>query len=312
MLVLTASLGPVGARSQAPTERGAARLVIDAVAFDRNGAPVVDLKQEEMEVWIGHFRVPIETFTVVTPATDQRAGRLTVLVLDDVTLPIPLAERARDVARRFVNRMLPGDRMAIVTLDGSSMETTDDRTRLIRTIDAYGVRSAGLMPVDRLGEHVLKTIGTLSRQMIEAPRLRSGQAGGERKTIVAIGSGWLFDRPIPPASEGMNPRQEWIGAMQAMALANVNFYVIDPAGVGITRVDGGAAGFARETGGLAFLSTNDPNGAADRIMREAANYYLLGVGDPPVGRGADLRELDVRVLRRGVSVRARRTITGGS
>lgn len=303
-LVLIATIGPAGAGPQTPVERGSARLLIDAVAFDRNGAPVVDLKPEEMEVWIGHFRVPIETFTAVTPATDRRTGRLTVLVLDDVTLPLPLAGRAQDVARRFVNRMLPGDRMAIVTLDGSSMESTDDRTRLLRTIDAYGVRSAGLIPIDRLGEHVLTTIGALSRQMVEA--------GLERKTIVAIGSGWLFDRPIPPPAVGLDPRREWIGAMQAMALANVNLYVIDPAGVGISRADGGASGFARETGGLAFVSTNDLNGAADRIMREAANYYLIGVGDPPVGRGADLRELDVRVLRRGVSVRARRTITGGS
>ena len=97
-----------------------------------------------------------------------------------------------------------------------------------------------------------------------------------------------------------------------MALANVSLYVIDPAGVSMARVDSGGTGFARETGGFAFTSTNDLNGAADRIMREAANYYLIGVGDPPVGRGADLRELDVRVLRRGVSVRARRTIVGGS
>jgi hypothetical protein len=88
--------------------------------------------------------------------------------------------------------------------------------------------------------------------------------------------------------------------------------VIDPAGVSMARADGGGTGFARETGGLAFIATNDLNGAADRILRDAANYYLLGVGDPPVGRGADLREVDVRVLRKGVTARARKTITGGS
>jgi hypothetical protein len=110
----------------------------------------------------------------------------------------------------------------------------------------------------------------------------------------------------------MDPRREWIGAMQAMALANVNLYVIDPAGMMVGRADSGTTGFARETGGFAFMSTNDLTGAADKIMREAANYYLIGVGDPPVGRGADLRELDVKVLRRGVTVRSRRTITGGS
>lgn len=299
-LVFIAATGPAG--HPAPVERTAPRLLIDAVAIDRRGLPVMDLTAAEVEVWIGHFRVPIETFAAVTPAAGP--GRLTVLVLDDVTLPLPLAGRARDVARRFVNRMLPGDRLAIVSLDGSSMDSTDDRTRLLRAIDAYGVRSAGLMPLDRLGEHVLKTIGALSRQMVEA--------GGQRKTIVAIGSGWLFDRPIPPPATGLDPRKEWIGAMQAMAQAHVNLYVIDPSGVSTPRVDSGGAGFARETGGLAFIATNDLNGAADQIMREAANYYLIGVADPPVGRGADLRELDVRVLRRGVTVRARRTITGGS
>lgn len=300
-LVLVALVSAPG-RPQAPSERGPGKIQIDMVAVDKNGLPVADLEPGEVEVWIGHFRVPIESFTVVTPAANP-SGRLTVLILDDVTLPIQLVGRAQEVARRFVNKMLPNDRMAIVTLDGSTMELTDDRTQLFRTIDRYHPRSTGLIPMDRLGEHVLKTIGMLSRQMVEA--------GNQRKTIVAIGSGWVFDRPIPPAQVGMDTRKEWIAAMQAMAQANVNLYVIDPAGVSMARTDGGGNGFARETGGLAFLATNDLNGAADRILRESANYYMLGVGDPPVGRGADLRELDVKVLRRGVTIRARRAITGG-
>ena len=65
-LVLIA-LGPVPALTQTPSERGAGRIHIDAVAVDKNGLPVMDLKPAEVEVWIGHFRVPIESFTVVTP-----------------------------------------------------------------------------------------------------------------------------------------------------------------------------------------------------------------------------------------------------
>src|SRR5436190_14107529 len=142
-LVLIA-LGPMPGLTQAPSERGAGKIHIDAVAVDKNGAPVTDLKPEEVEVWIGHFRVPIESFTVVTPDANP-SGRLTVLILDDVTLPTQLIGRAQDVARRFVNKMLPGDRMAIVTLDGSSMELTDDRTQLFRTIDRYNLRAGGLI-----------------------------------------------------------------------------------------------------------------------------------------------------------------------
>jgi VWFA-related protein len=248
--------------------------------------------------------MPIESFTAVTPATDRDEGRLIVLMMDDVTVPLTVGPRGKDAARRFVNRMAPGDRMSIVTLDGSAMESTDDKSRLLQTIERMPLRTAGLIPIDRLGEHVLKNIAALSRQMAE------GSEG--RKTIVAIGSGWLFDRPIPPPAVGTDVRKDWIAAMQAMALSNVNLYVIDPAGLGNTRAESGGNGFARETGGFAFIGTNDINGAVDRILRESANYYLLGVGDPPVGRGAELRELDVRVLRRGVTARARKTIMGGS
>ena len=41
------------------------RLHISAVAFDRDDRPVADLRASDMEVWIGGFRVPIETLTVI-------------------------------------------------------------------------------------------------------------------------------------------------------------------------------------------------------------------------------------------------------
>jgi hypothetical protein len=87
--------------------------------------------------------------------------------------------------------------------------------------------------------------------------------------------------------------------------------VVDPAGLGMSRTFSGSSGFARETGGYTFANTNDVDGAAERIMREAGYYYVIQITDPPVGRKADLRELDVRVLRRGITVRARRAIPGG-
>ena len=305
LLALAGAVAQTGAGRQTPSGRAGGRLLIDAVAFDGRGAPVLDLRPEEVEVWIAHYRVPIETFAAVTPASDERPGRLIVLLLDDAGLPLEMVPRVRDVARRFVTRMSPGDQMAIVMLNGAVMESTDDRARLLRTIGDYNVR-AGMLRVETAGQHVLKTISALSRQLAEAP--------DQRKTIVAIGSGGLFDRPIPPPQVGYDVRKEWVEAMLAMAASNVNFYVIDPSGMTSgpgSRVDGGVSGFARETGGLAFLATNDLNGAADRIMRESANYYLIGVADPPNGGGADLRELDVRVLRQGVTIRARRGIPGG-
>ena len=285
--------------AQSPADQPAARLLIDAVATDNHGMPIMDLKPADLEVWIGHFRVPIETLTAVTPGTDEQKGRLLVLLMDDVTLPVEFVPRAREVARHFVTRMAPGDRMAVVMLNGGTMESTNDSSRLLKAIDSYNQRASGVSRLDDLGAHLLETVADLARQLAEGP--------DQRKTIVAIGSGWLIDRPVPPPAAGHDLLPDWISTMRMLSLSNANVYVIDPSGVGVARADAGDNGFARETGGHAFLNTNDLNAAADRILRESANYYLIAVGSPPVGANG-LRELDVKALRRGVTIRARRAI----
>lgn len=284
------------------TRREAGLLHISAVAVDGDERPVTNLKKEDLEVWIGGYRVPIEQLTLATGEGDERSGRLTVLLLDDMTLEPALTSRVREIARRFVNRMVPGDQMAVVTLNGQGMESTSDRTRLLRSIDTFNLLPAATLRLDTLGEHVLKTVASLSRQLAQQP--------GGRKTIVGIGAAWLFDTPIPPPTVGRELRAEWTDAMRATASADAHLYVIDPSGVGASPPLNGSSGFARETGGHAFLNTNDYNGAVDRIMREAWSYYVITVEDPPVRRTSDLRELDVKLLRRGVTVRARRAILG--
>jgi VWFA-related protein len=295
--------GLLRADPQSPAERRepGPLLQIDAVAFDDNGDPVTDLRREDLEVWIEHYRVPIETLALAAPGSTDRGGRLIVLLLDDMAIPLTLMPRVREAAKRFVDRMSPGDRMAIVALNGDEMKSTDDRARLLRSIEAYTVKAVSFQRPDVAGEHVLRTVAALSRQLAE-------ESPG-RKTIVGIGAAWLFDTPIPPPTVGRDLRREWTDAMRAMGFANVTFYAIDPGGIGTSRF-GGAGGFARVTGGHAFVNTNDVNGAVDRIMREAGTYYVIEVADPPVGRKASLRELDVRVLRRGVTVRARQRIPG--
>ena len=278
-------------------------LTIDFVALDRHGAPVPDLKPSDVEVWIGQFRSPVRQMTVVTPTADERGGRIIVLLLDDMTLRPDSMPKAREAARRFVDRMAANDQMAVLTLTGTNMDATNDRAKLLRAIDAYSVRATGVQRSDTLGRHILETLASISKQLPET--------AGHRKTIVGIGSGWLFDRPLSPPQQGQDLFPEWIQAMRQMAVSHVNFYVIDPSGVGASRVDGGEAGFARETGGHAFLNVNDLNGAADRILAESANFYMVEVPDPPVGAKADLRPLELKSLRKDVTLRARHGIAGG-
>ena len=277
-----------------------ATVLIDVVASDRRGMPVMDLKPAEVEVWIGHFRVPIETFTVVQPGADERLGRLFVLILDDISVPLPMMPRVKEAANHLVAGMRPGDQMAIVMLSDPRVEMTADSAKLRQAIDRYSVRATGVMRTDQVGAQVLNTIGGAAQSLIEA--------GEGRKTIVGIGSGWLFDRPIPPPTTGFDLVREWMNTMRVLSRTGSVFYAIDPGGLSATRADGGQAGFARETGGMGFLNTNDLKGAADRILRESSSYYSLRVASPPVGGSTGLREVEVKVSRSGVTVRARRAV----
>jgi VWFA-related protein len=287
---------------QAPTEPRPGRLIIDAVVVDHAGLPVVDVRPSDLEVWIVGYRVPIESLTFVNPTADVASTRSIALLLDDINVDPSVMPRAREAARQFVNRMVPEDRIAIATLSGSSMELTADRARLLQRIEAYAPHAWGVERLDTMGAHVLDTMTALSRAI--------GRATDRRKAIVALGPAGLFDTPIPPPTAGRDLRDEWVTAMRAMAAANIALYVIDPTGVGGSRTTGGESGFARETGGVAFTNTNNMTGVADRIMRETGSYYLIEVADPPMGRQMDLRALDVRIQRPGISVRARRAVLG--
>ncbi len=300
-LLALAAIGAVQT-PQTPTEPRPGRLIIDAVVIDNAGAPVLDVKPSELEVWIVGYRVPIESLTFVNPTADVPSNRSIVILLDDINVDPAVMPRAREAARQFVNRLVPEDRLTIATLSGASMEPSADRARLLQRIDAYGPHAWGVERLDTMGAHVLDTMTALSRSL--------GASADRRRAIVALGPAALFDTPIPPPTVGRDLRQEWVNAMRAMAAANIALYVIDPTGVGGSRTTGGESGFARETGGLTFTNTNNMIGVADRIMREAASYYLIEVRDPPMGRQMDLRALDVRVLRPGISVRARRAVAG--
>jgi VWFA-related protein len=278
-----------------------ASILIDAVALDANGNPVVDLKPGDFDVQVGQFHVPVDSVELVTPESPNHEGRVIVLLMDDMTLPLSETPRAREVANRFVSRMLPGDSMAVVLLNNPTFESTDDPAQLRGAISRYNVTATGVLRVDDLAEHVFGVIQSIARGISEA--------GNGRKVIVGIGTGALFDRPIPPpnAGTGKNLLPSWIACMKALANAHAAFYVVYPTSIGMTRADSGDSGFARETGGRAFMGTNDLNLAADRILKETTNYYLIRVASPPTG-GSGLRELQIKSSRRGVTIRARRAI----
>ena len=150
---------------------------IDTVFLDRSGEPVLDIKRDEVEVWVAGYRVPLEKFMAVTPEDAARSRRTIVLVLDDITVDPALAPRIRDAGRQMVARMSEGDEMAIVPLSGGEAgRSSSDPVELRRAIDRYQPRASGFMRPDSVGEQVLRTVAMVSRQLAES--------GARRRTIV--------------------------------------------------------------------------------------------------------------------------------
>jgi hypothetical protein len=83
-----------------------------------------------------------------------------------------------------------------------------------------------------------------------------------------------------------------------------------------TSSSGGASARCRRSTAMAArdrrvcASEHERLRRAPTALRELSTYYVIDVADPPVRRSSDLRELEVKVLRRGVTVRARRAIPG--
>jgi len=125
-------------------QRQGASILIDAVAVDGNGNPVADLKPGDLDVRVGQFHTPVESLELVTPESPNNQGRVIVLLMDDITLPQSEVPRAREVANRFVSRMLPGDSMAVVLLNNPSFESTDDRSQQIGESRSDRERQQGL------------------------------------------------------------------------------------------------------------------------------------------------------------------------
>ena len=306
LLVLTALSFTIGASpdlSQAPAAVAEKErlLQLDVVALDRQGNPVSDLRPTDVEVWLEGYRIPLESMTALSES-DERRRRSIALVLDDMTITPEMVPRMRQAAMRLLERMDPGERISFGLLSGGGVAMTADVAAIRQRIDRFNARATAPFRAEDLAAQVFSTLTTLAQQVAEAP--------GHRKTLITIGPAWVFDTPVPPAGYSRDLQKEWTAALRALASANVAVYVLDPGGVGISRATSGSAGLARDTGGHAFTNTNDLAGAVDRIMREAASYYILRFEDPPFFRTAPLRKVEVRSTRRDVSIRARQLIPG--
>jgi hypothetical protein len=77
-------------------------------------------------------------------------------------------------------------------------------------------------------------------------------------------------------------------------------------GQGIKAAQDSLRYFADETGGLAFVNSNDTDAAFRRVIEDNSSYYLLGYESPDARRDGRFHRVSIQVTRPGVRVRARK------
>ncbi len=258
-------------------------------------------------------------------------GRVFVIVLDDLWTEPARSRLVRAAATQFVRRFVgANDRVAVVTTGGNtknSQEFTSSRPRLIAAINTFvGRKQKSDVDLER-SMHARNAYDAL-RGLAEY----IGGIRGRRKAIVWFGEGIDYDIDNPFSSPNADVvRQEMQDTIAAATRANVSFYGVDARGVGaglddaielegIPDNNGGMLGIQDQirraqnslrtvstaTGGFAIVNRNDLNGAFQQILEENSSYYVLGYYSTDERRDGRFREVQVRVTRPGVQVRARK------
>jgi len=273
-------------------------VVVPTVVVDRKGTLVGGLDVERFQVFEDGNRVPIETFVAPDELGSGADGRFIVLVLDNVGTPVELGTRVKTIARKFADRMGPADRLSAIALDGgrsSGAGTAEEgRAAIHRFNPAFGdsIRSNA-----QNVQHGLEMIGSLARQLSSVRH--------RRKVLVFIGSASMFspsdDSTFSDRGRALHP--QYFDAIRITGEENVTVYVIDPEGFG-NGIGAYDESFAEQTGGQAWVNTNNFDRAVNQIWQESGSYYLLGYR-PPINDHR-LHKIEVKVNLPNTTVRARK------
>ena len=297
--------------------------------------------------------IPPDVATNRTPF----AGRVFVLVIDDLHTRASRTARTRAAARQFVERFVgANDIVAVVNTSGfgkGMQDFTSNRQLALKAIDAAIGGKAESSTQAALQDYYMSagTPGggsnanaafndmqryTNARNTLRTLRniadYMSGMRG-RRKAVVFLSEGINYNVVDTISNRYATDVQREIQDLVAAATrANVNVYSVDPRGVtsgmedaielGGFPADGSisATGLmnemrlehdslrvvADETGGFAVLNQNDFRTGFTRILEDNSSYYVLGYYPTNDRRDGKFRNVQVKVLKPGLRVRARR------
>jgi VWFA-related protein len=278
-LVTTSGGGLFHART--PDERARLLAMLDGV----EGKYIYDTSAERMSDYEA-LRIHINQDTVVAARVRRRYESYRVAGLEPVTTP-----NARD-----------------------DMPKVGETRGNVGVIESYIEIRAAAVYSDAVGRN-RRTMEILSRAL-EALGTTRG-----RKSVILLSKGFIHDqetrgfRDVTEAARRSNVAVYFVDA-RGLVSTTSNFTAsegspIDARDIGATLADialdaEGAVSVAENTGGFAIRNTNDLGTGLLRVSRESRSYYLIGYIPPSRKADGRFRQIEVKVARPGVRVRARK------
>ncbi|MEW6321659.1 MAG: VWA domain-containing protein [Acidobacteriota bacterium] len=327
---------PAGQEPVQPVFRAGVDLVrVDVSVIGRGDEPVRDLTAEDFEVKEDGVLQTVETvqFVEITGerTSDLNEGleirspehgrlearredvRLFAIFIDDYHIDkAPLTnEKVKTIVRAFVESLGPND--LVILMDPltplTHLEFTRSKPDILERIRTFEGRRNQIFPVKSLIEeaqltqrNVWELRAGVTIDAITAIATHLGGLREGRKSVVLISQG-------PPVTIGSTNDQRLREAVNAANRGNVQINVVDPRALGQAPFGGSYSlrRLADETGGRAIIGSNEPERHLGDIVADASAYYLVGYTPTRAAQNdGKFHDIDVRVKRPGVRVRARK------
>ena len=322
-------------------------VAVDFYAVGVDGLPVGGLKAEDVQLRVDGRARPVKWLEWIPvadpPATDSAppqlvpapyasnaerdAGRSFILAIENESFRPGRERPLREAVDKFLAALSSRDRVGLVTMPygGFRVQPTNDLARVRAELAKVGGQGSSNETGSEMACRTRRTLESLVGLVSgfstpEAPTnvlfVTSGMAGPRRDSAVTLAPG-MCELTVDMFNQ--------VGA--AAGAARAVFYVIQPedlmvkpgstvtesiAGANFRGSDNPLEGIehlAGVTGGerLHLAATGDAT--LVKIARQSAAYYMLGFEVSPGDRNNASRQIDVRVAREGVSVRARPSVT---
>ncbi len=331
--VCAAALVAAAAAAQEPTNRQGAvqeevvveRVVIDAHIIGSDGNPIPGLTRDDLRVKIDGRSVILEDVEWLPgdkPENDASAlvgiegpeaerfredappGRLIVLFFQhdgSQTTRLHGLMRMSQQARKFLDTLLPTDRIAVASFDSQlklRQDFTSDRQKVLKAITA----SIGTSPApepDLSGRPSLsryfdavgaKKAGTPDRAIEVLGRALEPLPGG--KSIVFFGWG-LGSTQGGISGAVASEQKDFNDMIYALARARANMFTLDVADADYHSLEGYLQQVSDLTGGKYMKTNNFPALAMELVQRAISGRYVLTAVKPRGTRGDHTIEVEL-------------------